>query len=192
MPVDDDLELDTEKAQPPKKRSLTKIILWSVVILLLVGGATAGGLYFTGMLPGFSAHGEDGADGIDPKKKGSKIKNGKSQNEPKEPPKPVVYQALEPPFVVNFQDQAQVRFLQVSMEVSTRDPLVIEAVKTHMPVIRNNLVLLLASQTYGSMSTREGKEKLRADALAEVQKILTEQTGKSGVEAVYFTSFVMQ
>ena len=105
---------------------------------------------------------------------------------------PVVYQALEPPFVVNFQDQSQVRFLQIAMEVSTRDPLVIAAVKTHMPVIRNNLVLLLSNQAYAGMSTREGKEKLRTDALAEIQKILTEQTGKPGVDAVYFTSFVMQ
>lgn len=191
MPVDDDLELDTEKAQPPKKSSRTKIILWSVIGLLLVGGGTAGGLYFTGMLPGFSAPGEDSADSTDPKKKGAKTKNGK-QGKQKEPPKPVIYQTLDPPFVVNFQDQAQVRFLQVTMEASARDPLVIEAVKTHMPVIRNTLLLLLASQTYAAMSTREGKEKLRADVLAEIQKILTEQTGKSGVEAVYFTSFVMQ
>lgn len=191
MPVDDDLELDTEKAQPPKKGSLKKIMLWSVIGLLLVGGGTAGGLYFTGMLPGFSAQGEDSADSTDPKKKGAKGVKGKNGKQ-KEPPKPMIYQALEPPFVVNFQDQAQVRFLQVTMEVSARDPLVMEAVKTHMPVIRNNLVLLLASQTYGGMSTREGKEKLRADALAEIQKILTEQTGKPGVEAAYFTSFVMQ
>lgn len=188
MPVNEDLELDTEKAPPPKKRSVAKIIVWSVISLLLVGGATAGGLYFAGMLPGFSAQ-EDGADNADPKKKGAKSKGEKKK---KEPDKPVIYQALEPPFVVNFQDQAQVRFLQVSVEVSARDTVVVEAVKTHMPVIRSNLILLLSSQGYSDISTREGKEKLRASTLAEINKILEERTGQAGVDDVYFTSFVMQ
>ena len=39
---------------------------------------------------------------------------------------------------------------------------------------------------------REGKEKLRADALAEIQKVMKAETGKPGVESVFFTSFVMQ
>lgn len=193
MPVDEDLELDTEQAPPPKKRSVTKIIVWSVVGLLLVGGATAGGLYFAGMLPGFSAQ-EGGADGVeaskDSKKKGAKGKGDKKKA--KGPEKPILYQALEPPFVVNFQDQSQVRFLQISVEVSARDVLVMEAVKTHTPVIRSNLILLLSSQSYSDISTREGKENLRASALAEINKILVERTGQGGIEDVYFTSFVMQ
>ena len=61
-----------------------------------------------------------------------------------------------------------------------------------MPVIRNNLIMLLSSQKQAEVSTRDGKEKLRADALAEIQKVLKEQTGETGAEAVYFTIFVMQ
>jgi len=67
-----------------------------------------------------------------------------------------------------------------------------EQVKNHMPVIRNNLVLLFSSQTYDSVSTLEGKEALREEALTVIQKILEEETGDPGIEAVYFTSFVMQ
>lgn len=192
MPVDEDLELDTEQAPPPRKRSVVKIIMWSLISLLLVGGATAGGLYFAGMLPGFSAQdgGADNADASkDSKKKDAK---GKGEKKKKEPKKPVIYQSLEPPFVVNFQDQTQVRFLQVSIEISSRDTDVVEAVKAHMPVIRSNLILLLSSQSFGDISAREGKENLRASALAEINMILKERTGRAGVEDVYFTSFVMQ
>lgn len=193
MPVDEDLELDTEQAPPPKQRSVKKIILWSVLGLLLVGGGTAGGLYFAGMLPGFAAQDDEAADSADAKKdskkKGAK---GKGDKKKKELEKPIIYEALDPSFVVNFQDQAQVRFLQITIELSSRDPEVIEAVKTHMPVIRSNLILLLSSQNYSDISTREGKEALRASTLAEIKKILEERAGKSEVEDVYFTSFVMQ
>ena len=68
----------------------------------------------------------------------------------------------------------------------------IEAVKKHMPVIRNNLILLLSSQTYETLSTHEGKEGVRQKALQEVQKILSERTGSPAIEDLYFTGFVMQ
>jgi flagellar FliL protein len=105
---------------------------------------------------------------------------------------PALYLPLDPPFVVNFENDSTARFLQVSVELMARDPAVLEAVKQHMPAIRNNLVMLFSSQRYESVSTREGKEKVRADVLIEVQKILQERVGQPGVEAAYFTSFVMQ
>jgi len=69
---------------------------------------------------------------------------------------------------------------------------VAEALKTHDAEIRNNLVLLFSSQTQEAVSTRAGKEKIRAQALAEVQSILQKHIGRPGVEEIYFTSFVMQ
>lgn len=106
--------------------------------------------------------------------------------------KTVQYYAFDPPFVVNFQAQDTLRFLQVKVEVMARDPKVIEAVERHMPVIRNNLIVLFSAQDFTTISTRVGKERLRAQTLAEIQKVLKENTGQPGVESVYFTSFVMQ
>jgi flagellar FliL protein len=80
----------------------------------------------------------------------------------------------------------------VTVEVMTRNNQVEQQIRTHMPVIRNNLVLLFSSQTYEAVSTLEGKEALREEALTVIQKILEEETGDPGIEAVYFTSFVMQ
>jgi flagellar FliL protein len=106
---------------------------------------------------------------------------------------PAQYIALEPPFVVNFDAGASARFLQVAVQLMTRDLEMAEFIKTHDPVIRNDLLLLLGSQKVEDISTREGKEKLRSDALDAVRRILKSEGAESEkLEAVYFTSFVMQ
>jgi flagellar FliL protein len=105
---------------------------------------------------------------------------------------PAIYHPLEPPFIVNFKDRGRNRFLQVEVQVMTRDPKMIEHLNKHMPVIRNNLLLLFGSQTADGLQSTEGREKLRKAALEEIQKILNRETGHKGVEELYFTSFVMQ
>jgi len=107
-------------------------------------------------------------------------------------PKEALYVPLDPPFTVNFNDDGRTRFLQVSIEAQTRDPEVAKLIEKHMPVIRNNLVLILSSQTAGELASLEGKERLREEARAGIDRVLEEEAGKGGVEAVYFTSFVMQ
>ena len=42
------------------------------------------------------------------------------------------------------------------------------------------------------VATREGKEALRAQALEEVQALMTEETGAPQAESLLFTSFVTQ
>ena len=103
-----------------------------------------------------------------------------------------IYIPLTPPFVVNLENQEQVSFLQVEIEVMTYDPKVEEALKIHAARIRGELLLLLGSKQYHEISNIEGKRKLSQEAIAEIQKILQE-TGTTGtVQALYFTSFVMQ
>jgi len=176
-PEDDKEEGETEK--PKKKGKLLKIILIVFSIVLLLGGAVGGTLYFTGALSG--DHSADTASN-DKQEKGPKKKNKSAP----------IYYAFDPPFVVNFVENNQIRYLQITMEVMTREEQVVEDLKTHMPVIRNNLVMMFSGQTYDTLSTAAGKQKLRDEALAEIQQVLKNQTGKTGVEAVYFTSFVMQ
>jgi len=107
------------------------------------------------------------------------------------PKAPAQYIPIEPVFVVNLADE-EVRYLQVEIQVVTREPATAEAMKTHMPMIRNRLLLLFSQQKAAELRTREDKERLQAEALAEVQAVLTEQTGKPGIEALLFTSFVSQ
>ena len=110
-----------------------------------------------------------------------------------EPSGPALYQPLDPPFVVNFQADQLVRFLQVSVEVMSRDPKTIDLLKSNDPLLRNDLLILLGDQKYSVISTPAGKEQLRADALAAIRKDLAQAGGDpKQVEAVYFTAFVMQ
>ena len=200
--TEEDLDLDVDKQPTPAKKGGMKkiiiIVVAAVVLLSAIGGGAWAFLHKTAD-EGDSAESADSSESADeakPAEKGAKkAKKGKKSAKAKkevDPALPAVYLALDPPFVVNFEDQGVVRFLQITVEVGTHDPLVLDAAKLHMPIIRNNLVMLFSSQDLKSVTSREAKEKLRADALAEVRKVLEEQTGDPGVENVYFTSFVMQ
>lgn len=106
---------------------------------------------------------------------------------------PALYTSLHPPLVVNFKDSAgDSHFMQITMEVMAREQNVINSVREHTPVIRNSLILLYSGAVYEEVTTREGKEKMLADGLVEIQKVMTEQIGEPGVEAVYFTALVIQ
>lgn len=122
--------------------------------------------------------------------------DGKPVEVPKGPP---LYLPMDPPLVVSLEDQGSIRFLQVTVELMSRDEKVIAALTTHMPVIRNNLLMLLGGQPIPSLTNREEKEKLRQAALAEVQAILRKNPipdakakDAGTVEDLYFTSFVVQ
>jgi flagellar FliL protein len=105
----------------------------------------------------------------------------------------VLYTSLHPPLVVSFKDDfGTSHYMQMSMDVMARDQKTIDAVKQHTPVIRNALILLYGNVDYDDLNTREGKEKMLADGLAEIQNVMTKQTGAAGVEALYFTSLIIQ
>ena len=195
--TEEDLDLDVAKQEAPvKKGGMKKIIIIAVAAVVLVSGIGGGAWFFLN-----KSADADSADAASETKSAAAGKHGgksdkkdvKGKKEKKDAHAlPAVYLALDPAFVVNFEDQGVVRFLQITAEVGTHDPLALDAVKLHMPIIRNNLVMLFSNLNLDNVTTREGKEKLRADALVEVQKVLQEQIGEPGVENIYFTSFVMQ
>jgi flagellar protein FliL len=160
-----------EGAAPPKKKGKLGLLLIIAAVVLGGGGAAA---YFL-----LGGHKDPKAVAAQKAKEAEKL--------------PALYVALDPPFVVNFEAEQLVRFLQVTVQVMSRDPATVELIKTNDPVVRNDLLLLLGNQSYQTISSREGKEKLRLLALDAVRKVVTHAGGKAEkVEAVYFTSFVMQ
>lgn len=95
--------------------------------------------------------------------------------------------------MVNFQADQLVRFLQVTVEVMSRDQKTLDLLKNNDPVVRNDLLMLFGNQQYTVLATPAGKEQLRASALAAIRKDVAQAGGDpKRVEAVYFTSFVMQ
>lgn len=203
--TDRDLDLDTEDAttqSAPKKGGVLKIVAILFGGLLIV--ATAVGVTLLILDSGESDPGFDIGDAvanptIDSLAKGSKTgkrktnkKKAKKTAKKKQPTRPAVYLPLDPAFTVNFESAGNVHYLQISMEVMARDPLVIEGVKNHLPLIRNNILLLLSDLSYEKISSREAKEKLRTSTLEVIKQSLRKETKNSQVEDVYFTSFVMQ
>lgn len=155
---------------PSKKGGKGKLILIAVLALVVIGGGIGGFLFWK------SSQGGEHAKKEEPK-----------------PLLPLQFLPLDPPFVVNFSGQQTVRFLQVEVRLSSREPGVIELMKANEPVIRNDLLLLFGQQDAAELATREGKEKLRTAALEQVRRIVKAEGGKpESVDNVYFTSFVMQ
>jgi flagellar FliL protein len=53
-------------------------------------------------------------------------------------------------------------------------------------------VSLFSSPEYSIISNTAGRDKLQAQALAAVRKVVQVRLGRPGIDALYFTSFVMQ
>ncbi|MFP4647704.1 MAG: flagellar basal body-associated protein FliL [Halorhodospira sp.] len=113
-----------------------------------------------------------------------------SEEEPE--PEDPQYLKLEPPLTVNFERGQRISYLQAEVEVMARSEEVLEGLEQHMPVVRNNLLMLFSDQSFEELNTRSGREELRQASLEEINEILEEREVGGEVEAVYFTSFVMQ
>jgi flagellar protein FliL len=106
---------------------------------------------------------------------------------------PAIYTPLDPALLASFESEnGTTRYLQLSLQAMARSQQDIDAIKTHSPAIRNAILFLLSRHGYAELVTLEGKEKLRSEMLGEAQQILRRNTGRPGVEEIYFTSFVVQ
>ncbi|MDX1811531.1 MAG: flagellar basal body-associated FliL family protein [Gammaproteobacteria bacterium] len=163
--------------KPAGGGSPMKLVITMIVGAILLVAVSIGGVFF--MMKSMGMLGGGGAGGHAPAAEA-------------EHSGPAMYLPLEPAFVVNFKEKGKNRFLQVSIEIMARDPQILEEVKLHMPVIRNNVLLYLGGLTAEDFNSTEGKEKIRAELLVQLKAFLKEETGHDNVEGLYFTSFVTQ
>jgi flagellar FliL protein len=192
----------TEEAQPAPVRGGGNKLLFAILFAVLLSAGVGAGVYFfmhhnaeaTADEGDDAAAADDSSSADEEAKPKSKAKGKKGKKGKKATPKaPAVFVQFDPPFVANFESDGELRFLQVQVEVMTRDPALAELIKAQTPVIRNDLLLLFGSVDAKKIATREGKEKVRQDALDTIRRIVTEEGGKGEkIESVYFTSFVMQ
>lgn len=105
----------------------------------------------------------------------------------------VQYVDLTPAFVTNFGGaEAGPQFLKVDISVRVKSPEAAEAVKYHGPALRHSLLQLFVSQGEEAMATPMGRDALRKQALAAVNKVLKHEEGHELVEDLFFTSFILQ
>ena len=161
-------------AATAKKRGRLPVV-WIAVALLVVGGIGGGAFFFL-------------------KKGSSKEPVAPPQAEAKEthgsPGATATQGAIYDldPFVVNLADQAELRYLKVTIKLELAQPSFKQEVEGHIPQIRDNLLVLLSSKEYASIRTVEGKMDLRAEIIQRLNTVL--QGDK--VTNAYFTEFVAQ
>lgn len=170
-------KLDLGEEKP--KSSAAKIIFIVLGAVLLTLALVFATLYFMGIFPSqnkaAAGHEQAAAEAVHAE------------------PAPLIYEHLTPPFVANFKNNPEARALQVEISIASRDQSVLDAVKKHNPIIRNNLLLLLSGQDLAVLKTTEGKEALRVSIKEEIKKVVVAHTDKKdGVDEVFFTGFIMQ
>jgi flagellar protein FliL len=106
----------------------------------------------------------------------------------------LIYYTLGPSFVTNYDGAGRLKYLKTDIAVRV-DPGTAPMLDTHLPYIRNKLVVLLAAQLEENLTSTQGKETLRNQALNEVKGALDYLLGSGTgdrVRNLYFTSFVVQ
>lgn len=106
--------------------------------------------------------------------------HGEKAAKPK-PHTPPVFVTLEP-FVVNLAGEAS-HYLQVGIDLKVADGKVGDAIKMHLPEIRNGVLLLLSSKQVDELGTLDGKNRLRDEIRAAVNGPLGVKAPKSKKKA---------
>lgn len=188
MAEEKDLDLDGEEgegeSEAPKGDKKSKkmvLIIFAAIFVLSIGGTVTAVLFLLGDDEPQVTEANTETESA-PEKEEAIKKNGN----------PALFLKLSPAFVVNFKNKGKQRYLQAHLTVMARDQEVLDAVSHHLPLIRNNLILLFASESLDELKTLEGKEALRAKLTISVQEVLTKETGSPGIEQVLFANFVMQ
>ncbi|MFL8987222.1 flagellar basal body-associated protein FliL [Pseudomonas sp. QLc11A] len=163
---------DAAVKDPATKGKLKLIILIVVALLLAIGVSVGATWYFM-----HSAQNKPAAAVVDAAPVGKQ---------------PAIFEPMAPAFVANFNQNGRQRYMQVSITMLARNPADLEALKVHMPVIRNNLVMLFSGQDFATLASPVGQEMLRQKATASVQEVAQKELGKVVIEQLLFTNFVLQ
>lgn len=106
----------------------------------------------------------------------------------------ISYISLSPPLVGNYglDGTPKLKVYKADVALRVTGDEAAKAVKFNEPLIRNQLVALFAQQTPATMGDVEAKEKLRQEALKQVQQVMSDETGKPVVEDLLFNNLIVQ
>ena len=104
------------------------------------------------------------------------------------------YIAMEPPFVTHVGEPGnKVIYLKASVTLRASQETTRDAVQTHMPRLRHELVMLFGEQTdVDLLTTQQGQQALREEATQRINAALEEQKTGERITGVLFTEFVVQ
>jgi flagellar protein FliL len=141
---------DTAPAKGGGKKKL--IIILAAVLVLVLGGGGAALLLLKKKAP---AEDEDG-----------EFIEEVAQAVPVKPGAPPVFIPLDP-FTVNLADKEVDRFAQIGITLEVVDAKTGDMIKTYLPAIRSNVLMVLSHKTSAELLSREGKERLAREIMRE-------------------------
>ncbi|MAV91232.1 MAG: flagellar protein FliL [Bdellovibrionaceae bacterium] len=89
-------------------------------------------------------------------------------------------------FLVNLSGSRGRKLVKINMELEMSSPEAQEEVEKIKPKIRDYIIIIVSSKSYGEISTKEGKDALREEIKNQVNLFLT----KGRINKVYFTEFL--
>ncbi|UTF58874.1 flagellar basal body-associated protein FliL [Gilvimarinus sp. DA14] len=103
-----------------------------------------------------------------------------------------IYIPMQPPFVVNYGGEGRLKYLKTELTLRVNDVHTAAAVRHHMPLLRNAMVMLFSRQSEESITTQEGVALLRETAKEEIIALLEAEQGAADVLEVYFNNLIVQ
>lgn len=140
----------------PAPKGKKKLIIIIAAAVLLLGGGGGAALMLMKKKPVDEEGGEEAAH---VEKAKPKAKPAGPKHDPKNPP---AFAQLDP-FTVNLADRETERYAQVAVTLELDDAKTADQVKTYMPAIRNNILMVLAHKTSAQILGAEGKTKLAGE-----------------------------
>jgi flagellar FliL protein len=159
---------------PPKKgkKKLLMMIGTAVLVLGLVGGG--GAAWYLKKKHAADAEAEAEVE-VGPDGTGKPV----AKRDPKAVP---TFVPLDP-FTVNLADREAERYAQVGISLELKSAHAADQIKAYMPVIRNNILMVLAHTSAGELLERDGKTKLAAEILSETSRALGYEPVRATVPA---------
>ncbi len=104
----------------------------------------------------------------------------------------VAYIDLVPALVGNYGAGPRLKYYKADISLRVTGPEAEEKVTRHEPLIRNQLVMLFSQQTDDTLNSSDAKEKLRQEALKQVQQVLNTEEGQPLVDDLLFNNLIVQ
>ncbi|OWJ95768.1 flagellar basal body-associated protein FliL [Pseudomonas sp. A46] len=104
----------------------------------------------------------------------------------------VAYIDLVPSLVGNYGAGPRLKYFKADISLKVTGTEAQDKVTRHEPLIRNQLVMLFSQQTDDTLGSSEAKEKLRQEALKQVQQALNGEEGAALVDDLLFNNLIVQ
>lgn len=84
----------------------------------------------------------------------------------------VNYLSIKPPLIVNYGGIGKIKFIKVEISMRVENSQHALEVRHHMPLIRDTLIMFLSGMTDEQISSGEGKELMRQQALTKINEVI--------------------